>query len=304
MPLADRCSRSSGPALTLLAFVLAAVVGVLLGLLGGGGSILTVPIFVYVLGFDAKSAIAQSLLVVGLTTIVGSLSHWRAGNVAIRLAAIFGGIAVVGAWLGAHLSVLVSGRTQLLVFATTMLISAVLMLRPRPSPADAVHEVAEQVALRTIVAPALGVGLMTGFVGIGGGFMIVPALTVLVGLPMRRAIGTSLVIIGANGIVGFLGYLGRVEVDWATVGGFVLVAGMGTFGGAALGRYIPTAQLRRSFAIFLFGVAMYMLYQNRGAFGFAPPPVGTETLSASTPAFSPAATAAASAASLAVSTVR
>src|SRR5690606_21185813 len=255
------------------------LVGLLLGLLGGGGSILAVPIFVYVLGFEAKAAIAQSLLVVGVTSLVGSWGHWRAGHVQVRVAVTFGVVAMVGAVLGARLSVYMSGTTQLVLFAVVMLMASVFMLRGRRTHAATAEDVARGIAPDGgpvvvkplfIVLQALAVGIVTGVVGVGGGFMIVPALTLLAGLPMHQAVGTSLVVIAFNGLAGFAGYLGQVQVDWPIVMSFTGIAIVGTLAGTALARHVRAASLRRGFAVFLVVVAAFILYQNREVFGFAP----------------------------------
>jgi uncharacterized membrane protein YfcA len=246
-----------------MAIALGAVIGVCLGLLGGGGSILTVPIFVFVLGFSPKDAIAMSLAVVGATSLVGTVGHWRAGNVNLRVAAVFGSVAMVGTYAGARLAVRLSGPTQLAIFALVMATAAAFMFRQRapstvaqPSATPARHR-----AMALLVAEGLAVGLLTGVVGVGGGFLIVPAL-VLLALPMREAVGTSLAIIATNCVVGFYGYFGHVSIDWRAVA--LVTAGTipGTFLGVHLHGLVPQHALRRGFAVFLLLVAAFMLYQN------------------------------------------
>ncbi|HLV26450.1 MAG TPA: sulfite exporter TauE/SafE family protein [Gemmatimonadales bacterium] len=242
---------------------LALLVGLLLGLLGGGGTILAVPVFVYILGFAPKDAIAHSLLVVGITSLVGSLGHWRAGNVRWRVALIFGAVAMASAVVGARLALLLSGRTQLVLFAIVMLVASVFMMRGRRKVTPA-HEQQASRALRPlpIALQASGVGIVTGLVGVGGGFMIVPALTLLGGLPIHHAIGTSLVIIGLNALAGFAGYLDQVTVDWQLVLVFTTMAIVGTFGGTALARHVPAASLRKGFAVFLIAIAAWILFRG------------------------------------------
>lgn len=243
---------------------LAALIGLSLGLLGGGGSILTVPVFVYVLGIPVKPAIAMSLPVVGVTSLVGAAAHWRAGNVRGPTAAAFGLLAMAGAFAGAKLSVLMTGAAQLALLALVMLAAAVSMLRAGGVGADRRHVPAPRMAL---VAPvALGVGVLTGLVGIGGGFLVVPALVLLAGVPMKEAVGTSLLVIAMNAAAGFVGYLGAVEPDWSFLAGFTAVAVLGALGGAALVSRVPQPVLKRIFAVFLLGVGALVLYQNRHAF--------------------------------------
>ena len=249
-----------------LGFVLAAVIGLLLGVLGGGGSILAVPVFVYVLGFGAKEAIAMSLAVVGATSLFGAAGHWRAGNVNLRVALLFGGVAMAGTYLGARLAVFFSGAAQLMIFAVVMLVAAYFMMRPKRADPDAGRVQAAgspRMPLGLIVAEGLAVGVLTGLVGVGGGFMIVPALVLLGKLPMKEAVGTSLLVIAMKSAAGFAGYLGQVEVQWMFMGVFTAVAVAGILAGSWLVRFLPAAALQRAFAIFLLVMGSLILYQNR-----------------------------------------
>ncbi len=248
----------------ILGLLLAAVVGLSLGLLGGGGSVLAVPIFVYVLGYEAKQAIAMSLGVVGVTSFLAALGHWRAGNVDARMAATFAPVAMVGTYGGTRLATLVSGTFQLVAFALVMLASAVFMLR---GSSARLAEASDAVAMPPgiVGGEALLVGVMTGFVGVGGGFLVVPALALLAKVPMRVAIGTSLAVIALNSSVGFAGYLGAVEVPWLFMTAFAAVATVGAFGGSRLVRFVPHHVLRRSFAVFLIVAGTLILYENRSS---------------------------------------
>ena len=251
----------------IVGLLLASAIGLSLGLLGGGGSILTVPIFVYVLGYAAKPAIAMSLPVVGATSLVGALGHWRAGNVNLRQALSFGVVAMVGAYAGARLAVLVSGVVQLTLLAIVMLGAAMSMLRPTGArAATAATADAEPVSRWLVLIVGLGVGMLTGLVGIGGGFLIVPALVILARLPMKQAVGTSLVVIAMNSASGFAGYLGQVEVPWGFMAMFTAVAIGGILVGTYLVRFVSQQALKRAFAIFLLLMSGVILYQNRGVF--------------------------------------
>jgi uncharacterized membrane protein YfcA len=247
------------------ALVPGVLIGAALGLLGGGGSVLTVPIFVYVLGFEPKAAIAMSLAVVGVTSAFGTIGHWRAGNVNLRIALVFGGIAMLGTLVGVRLSRLVPGPTQLVVFGAVMLAAAVFMLRGRPPCEDDIGEggASPVVSMVKVVPGGLLVGVLTGIVGVGGGFLIVPAL-VLMRMSLRQAVGTSLLVITGTCVVGFLGYLGHVRLDWAAM---ALVAA-GTLPGIALGGYlhpfVPQSILRRGFAAFLVIMAAFIFFENFG----------------------------------------
>lgn len=249
-------------------YALAALIGLSLGLLGGGGSILTVPVLVYVLGVAAKPAIAMSLPVVGITSLVGAALHWRLGNVRVPTALTFGLVAMVGAFAGAKLAVFLSGAVQLALLAVVMLAAAGSMLRggsPRGNRTEAESDAPARLAL--LVPVALGVGVLTGLVGIGGGFLVVPALVLLARVPMRQAVGTSLLVIAMNSASGFAGYLGTVDLDWGFLAGFTAAAVAGALVGTALVARVPQAALKRGFAVFLLAMGGFVLYRNRDAFG-------------------------------------
>lgn len=242
----------------------ALLIGVTLGLLGGGGSILTVPTFVMVLGYDPKLAIAMSLPVVGATSLVGAVGHWRRGNVDLKSALPFGGAAMLGAFLGARGSVLLSGRVQLLVLGTVMIASALSMLRSanRTTGGGETEERVAALPLRLAVGAA--VGTLTGGIGIGGGFLFVPALVVLARVPMRQAVGTSLAVITMNAAAGFAGQPAFVEIPWNFVIVFTGTATVGIILGTWISRFVDQRTLKRAFALFLLLVAALVLWQNRG----------------------------------------
>ena len=257
--------------MSLLGLALASLVGLSLGLLGGGGSILTVPILVYALGFEAKQAIAMSLAIVGATSLFGALGHWRAGNVNLRVAAIFGAVAMAGTFLGARLAVFFSGAAQLVLFALVMLLAAYFMLRQRsplePDGALPAHGAAlAELPLAKIALEGLAVGVLTGLVGVGGGFLIVPALVLLGKVPMKEAVGTSLLVIALKSAAGFAGYLGQVEIPWTALLLFTAASLAGIFGGVFLVRFVSPKQLQRGFALFLVAMGAFILFQNRAVF--------------------------------------
>lgn len=248
----------------LLAIVLAVVIGVALGLLGGGGSILTVPLLVYGFGMETKAAIATSLLVVGIASLAALVQHARAGRVVWRTGLVFGAAGMAGAFAGGRVAVFIPPGVLLVLFAVMMLTTAVAMLR-RPSPA-----LEQNVRLRdgadvptlAVVVEGLLVGVATGLVGAGGGFLIVPALVLLGGMSMPRAVATSLLVISMKSLAGFAGYLGHVQIDWA-VGG-ILAAGAvgGTVVGSRLVRRISPDSLRRGFGWFTVAMASFILIQQ------------------------------------------
>jgi uncharacterized protein len=252
--------------------LLAALMGLSLGFLGGGGSILAVPILTYVAGFGAKEAIASSLAVVGLTSLFGVVGHWRAGNVNLRVALVFGTVAMTATYLGARLAVFFSGAAQLALFAVMMLLAAYFMFREDGSESAEERVDGEPTEKRmsyTLIAvEGLAVGILTGLVGVGGGFLIVPALVVLGKIPMKEAVGTSLLVIAMKSAAGFAGYLGQVEFRWGYLAFFTAMAIAGGLGGTYLVRYVPQGALKKAFAIFLVVMGVFILYKNWGVVPF------------------------------------
>lgn len=242
----------------LAGLFLAALIGVSLGLLGGGGSILAVPILVYAVGMAAKPAIAVSLLVVGTTSLIGSARYWRAGEVALRTALLFGVVSMVGAYAGGLFASRLSDQFQLSLFAIIMLVAAISMFRSGGASDASSRE--PRPAL--IALSAAAVGVLTGIIGVGGGFLIVPALVLFAGLPMKRAVGTSLLVIALNSASGFIAYAGHVEIAWGYTALFTAMAIVGVFIGSAAASYVSPAQLKRAFAVFLVVVAALVLVQN------------------------------------------
>lgn len=246
--------------MTLLATAAALAMGFTLGLLGGGGSILAVPILVYLLGVDPKAAIATSLLVVGSTAAAALLNHARAGNVAWRTGLIFGVFAMAGAFGGGAMARFIPGAVLLALFAGLMLVTAVAMLRSRTrelAPRDAAELPVLKVALEGVV-----VGGVTGLVGAGGGFLVVPALVLLGGLSMKRAIGTSLMVIAMKSFAGFTGYMAHVDADYRLALSFTALALLGSLFGSTAARHIEAAKLRKGFAYFVLVMGVVILVQE------------------------------------------
>ena len=263
----------------LVALSAAVLIGLSLGALGGGGSILTVPALVYLLGQDSHAATTGSLVIVGVTALLAMVPHARAGRVDFRQGTLFAAIGVGGTWLGSHLSAHVSSRVLLGGFAVIMLVAAAGMLRrlsasPRPAghpqPDTATTEQGDgavallvrppAIARRTavLVATATGVGLVTGFFGVGGGFVVVPALVLALGFEMPVAVGTSLLVIGLNSAVALLSRTGhQVHLDWPLLLVFTAVAVLGSLAGGRVAARVPAAVLSRWFASLLVAVALY-----------------------------------------------
>jgi len=236
--------------------LLSVLVGVSLGFFGGGGSILTVPLLVYVFGLEPKQAIASSLLVVGLASLSGAWQHGRAGHVEIRTAALFGAAGMAGSLVGSRVAAHVDGTLLLLLFAAMMVLTSLAMWRGRRAPGG---PPARERAIGKLLAQGLGVGLLTGLIGAGGGFLIVPALALWAGLEMPTAVGTSLVVIVMNSLVGFAGHLGHASIDFRLIGGVAAAAIAGSFAGSRIADRIDPARLRRTFAGFVLFVAVFIL---------------------------------------------
>lgn len=236
-----------------LGYGLAVLIGLSLGLLGGGGAILTVPVLVYALGLGMKQAVPTSLVIVGLTSLTGAVHHRRAGTLDGRVAATFGPAAVAGALAGARAALAVSGRTQLTVFAVVLLVAAAFMFK---GPPQLPHQ---HRSVPLFLAIGAAVGFLTGFIGVGGGFLYVPALVLLAGLEMKAAVGTSLALIALSSAAGLAGYLGRVELDWLLIGGFAALALVGVGIGSRLVPHVPQERLRRGFVVLLFVMGTVIL---------------------------------------------
>lgn len=258
----------------ILAILAGLATGMVLGLFGSGGSIIALPALMYLLQVDPKSAIAMSLGVVAVTATVSALDNWRRGLVDPRVALVFGLFGVGGTFAGARLGVVTPVAIQLGLFALVMYAAAWRMLKPARLLAPvAVGADGGTVALggcRDFFSPCMGhialhgiaVGVLTGLVGVGGGFLIVPALVLLSGIPMKTAVGTSLAIVAAKSYAGFAGYMGAVPVDWALMGSFTVVTVIGSFVGAHFSARISQDALKKAFAWFLVVVATYILFKS------------------------------------------
>lgn len=236
-----------------LGLLLALGVGLVLGLLGGGGSILAVPIFLYVFRIPPQPAIAMSLAVVGMSAGVGFMTHWRQGTVHLRIAVPFGALAMVGAFFTARVAHHVPDAWRLRLFIAFAFTAALFMLR------DSVRSganVSEGEGIPGGFSPLLGVqalavGALTSLIGAGGGFLIVPALVFLARVPLKAAVGSSLLIIAMNALSGFAGYVGRVPIHWTLVGSFTGVAAVGAVLGTRLVPHVPQRRIKQGFAVMI-----------------------------------------------------
>ncbi|XOV88475.1 MAG: sulfite exporter TauE/SafE family protein [Pseudomonadota bacterium] len=240
-------------------------VGFTLGMFGSGGSILTVPILVFLLGLDEKVAITSSLAIVGVVATFASLPYLRSRQVDWRTVILFGGPGVLGSYLGAWSSAYVSGTVQLMTFAIVMLLASFLMLRPIAVTMD--QRPGTRRGLHKVMSEGLAAGMLTGFVGVGGGFLIVPALVLLSGLSMQRAVATSLTIIVLQCLVGFVTHVEILQTEGltlnATIIGFFAIAGvLGSYGGTALATRLPQDRMKQGFGAFLILIATLILLRS------------------------------------------
>lgn len=247
----------------MFAYFLATLIGLSLGLLGGGGSILTVPILVYAMNMDPKLSIALSLAVVGATSLIGVFGHYKNRNIDFKIALIFGPVAMIGTFFGAKLSQFLSGSTQLILFSLIMIIASYFMLKGRN---ENLSETRKKLNIPLIAIEGIVVGVITGLVGTGGGFLIVPALVLLAGLSMKRAVGTSLLIISLKSFAGFAGYITIMEIPWEFLAKFTVFSGAGILMGSYLVKFVPQKTLKKSFAVFLIVMGVFILYKNKSVF--------------------------------------
>lgn len=246
--------------MVLIALIAGALIGLSLGALGGGGSILAVPVLVYALQLDAQAATTASLVIVGVTAITAAISHARARRVDWRAALIFGALGVPASIGGSLLNRAVDPQVLLLAFAALMLLAAAAMYR-RSLRADEATEATSRTGtahVARVVVVALGVGFLTGFLGVGGGFLIVPALVLAMGFGMPTAVGTSLVIISITSLAAFVERLGHGAVPWNVVVPFTAAAIIGSLIGKRFSDRVSGSTLTRAFAVLLVLVAGYV----------------------------------------------
>ena len=245
----------------LWALLGALLIGISLGLLGSGGSILTVPVLVYLVGEPEKVAIAESLGIVASISLIGAIPYAIRKEVDWKSVFFFGIPGMAGTYGGAALSQFLSGNTQLLIFAVVMILAAFMMIR---NGKTIERKEGYSAPKWLLICEGLVVGVITGLVGVGGGFLIIPALVLIGGLDMRIAVGTSLFIIAAKSTLGFYKYLDVLQheslnVNWELLGIFTVVGIAGSFVGGRLSQKIPQAKLKRGFGFFLVVMGVYIL---------------------------------------------
>lgn len=264
----------------ILTLLLSIFIGLSLGLLGGGGSILTVPILTYVAGLDPKEAIAASLFVVGVTSAVSAVTHARNRRVRWRTGLIFGAAGMAGAFGGGLLGGHIPGVVLMIAFALMMVATSIAMIRGRKGSTGETQD--RELPLGRVILDGVVVGVITGLVGAGGGFLVVPALALLGGLSMPVAVGTSLVVITMKSFAGLAGYLTSVQLDWGLVGAVTVAAIIGSLLGSRLAGRIPEALLRTGFGVFVLVMGIFVLIQELfGSIGAAVGAAAVVTVAAS-----------------------
>lgn len=245
-----------------LALLFGALIGILLGVLGGGGSILAVPVLVYAVGLDIDQAIPVSLIVIGIAAAAGALPKLRTGKVQWRLAGVFAAAGIPATFAGSTIGSQLPQSALLLGFAAVMVFAGFRMLRedgPTGTACDAAGGIDwRRCAPRSILA-GVAVGLLTGLFGVGGGFLIIPALVLVLGVEMPIAVGTSLLIIVANSAAGVISHLHGLHIDWAIAAAFAATATLTSLIAGHLGTRLNTDRLQRWFAVLVFAVAVFVV---------------------------------------------
>lgn len=252
--------------LSIYAILGACAIGLSLGLLGSGGSILTVPVLVYLVDQPEKVAIAGSLVIVGSIALLGAIPYLRQKLIDWNTVLWFGIPGMAGTYLGAWLATeYLTGIQQLAIFALVMLLASYFMLKPK---ANIESQSDHERHMIKISIDGLVVGIVTGIVGVGGGFLIVPALVLLGGLSMRRAVATSLVIIALKSFTGFAKYWDAIandpnlELDWKVIGMMIILGGLGSILGNKIANKVPQDKLKKIFGGFLIVMGIYILYKS------------------------------------------
>lgn len=258
----------------ILGYIGALIVGLVLGLIGGGGSILTVPVLVYLIGLNPVTATAYSLFVVGSTSLFGAFQNFRNKMVDIRTAVVFAIPAFIAVYFTRRYLVpaipdslftifdfeITKNIFIMIFFAFIMLLASISMIKTKKKPASEDVEIKYNIPL--IAIEGIVVGILTGIVGAGGGFLIIPALVLLAKLTMKLAVGTSLLIIAAKSLIGFLGDVQNLTIDWPFLLVFTSISIIGIFIGVYLTKFISGEKLKKGFGWFTLVMALYIIYKE------------------------------------------
>jgi uncharacterized membrane protein YfcA len=260
----------------IFAYIASAFIGISLGLIGGGGSIMTVPVLVYLFGTSPLLATSYSLFVVGSTSLVGAFNNYRKGFVSIKTALLFGLTSITTVFLTRKFiipaiprHILQIGNFELTENILTMVLFAVLMVAAstamiRSSGKKEEKELVsdQKLNLPKLLLYGIAIGFATGLLGAGGGFLLIPTLVLLVGLPMKEAVGTSLLIIALNSLIGFTGDLGHFAINWLFLSKITSIAILGIFVGGYLNRKIDGAKLKKGFGYFVLVMGIYIIVRE------------------------------------------
>jgi uncharacterized membrane protein YfcA len=256
----------------MVGYLASLLIGISLGLIGGGGSILTVPVMVYLFGLQPLIATSYSLFVVGSTSLVGAYNNFRKGLVNVKAALLFGASSIVTVFLTRKFLMpaipknivtigsiaITESLLTMILFAVLMLVASISMIRNRKTAAEE-RECRDCIRFGKLVIYGIAIGLVTGILGAGGGFLLIPALVLILKLPMKKAIGTSLFIIALNSLFGFTGDLGHFSIDWFFLFKITAVAVAGIFIGGALSKKIQADNLKKGFGWFVLAMGIYIL---------------------------------------------
>jgi uncharacterized membrane protein YfcA len=259
----------------IIGYLASALIGISLGLIGGGGSILTIPVLVYLLGVNAIDATAYSLFIVGATALVGAYPKYRQGLVNVKTAIIFGIPSIIAVFISRKLLVpaipstlfsigslvITKSILMMLLFAVLMVFAAVSMIKNQ-KVASTQTETKQKHYNPLILLEGVKVGILTGLVGAGGGFLIIPALVIFTGLPMKVAVGTSLLIIASNSLIGFIGDFGHFQMNWSILFSVTGIAIIGIFIGNYLSLKIDGAKLKKGFGWFVLIMGIYIIVKE------------------------------------------
>lgn len=261
----------------VLGFILAALVGISLGLIGGGGSILTVPILVYLMGVNPILATSYSLFIVGSTSMVGAINNYRKGLVSIKTALLFGLSSITTVFIARKIIMpmipavlfdnghihITQAMAIMVLFAILMLMASIAMIQDKDPQVNELGE--DQKSANTVpklLSFGVLIGLATGFLGAGGGFLVIPALVIILKMPMKEAVGTSLLIIALNSLIGFTGDIGHFVIDWKFLIGITLIAIAGIFVGGYLAKKIEGDKLKKVFGWFVLVMGIYIFVKE------------------------------------------
>ena len=259
----------------LLGYIASALIGISLGLIGGGGSILTVPVMVYLFGVQPLLATSYSLFIVGSTSLIGSVNNFRKGLVSLKTSLFFGAASVITVFATRKFLVPIIPREiptidaftvtesflTMVLFGILMLIASISMIRDNGDTAPE-KECSDCIKFFKLLGYGISIGLVTGLLGAGGGFLLIPALVLLIKLPMKKAVGTSLAIIAMNSLFGFAGDLGHFTINWTFLLTITGIAVAGIFVGGLLGKKIPGETLKRGFGWFVLAMGVYIIFKE------------------------------------------